>query len=100
MYLGYRIVYTDGSAIWKKDNIRWGRVLLLATACFAAFYVLTNQFWTEGSQILQKMIYPMDLQETKAALHDLAASLRAGESLSDAVYVFCEEILVGAKYPG
>ena len=100
MYMGYRIVYGEGPVVWKNEKIRWGRVLLFGASCFAAFCMLTIHFWPEGSQILQQMLYPGDLRDTQAALHHLATRLRAGEALSDAVFVFCQEIVDGAKYPG
>lgn len=67
---------------------------------FAGFCFVTLEFWIEGGEILQTMLYPGDAADIKTALQHMAFSLKTGEPLSEAVYVFCREILAGANYSG
>jgi len=97
--MGYQIEYRDGLAVRKTEQFRWGRVLLFAGVCFLLFSVLTMHFWPEGEEILQSWLYPGNAAETKTALHHMASRLREGTSLSEAVFVFCQEILNGAGNP-
>lgn len=100
MDMGYRIVYRDGSVIWKKEHLRWTRVVLYGCICFLVFTMLTMHFWPDGKEILLSWLYPGNVEETRTALQHMASRLRAGESMSDAIFVFCQEILSGAQYPG
>lgn len=97
--MGYRIEYRDGTVIWKKEHIQWTSVMLYGGLFFLVFAVLTMHFWPEGREILQSWLYLGDVEGTRNALLHMASKLQAGESLPDAIFVFCQDILNGAQYP-
>ena len=68
--------------------------------CFLLFLTLAINIWPETGDILQTWVYPGNVAETRNALHHMAGNIRAGVSLPDAVYAFCQEIVDGAPIPG
>lgn len=98
--MGYRIEYGDTPVRWKTERLRWGRIALYGGICFLLFCVLTVTYWPAGAEMLADWIYPGDAEVTRQAFHQMALQLRAGESVKDAVMVFCREILDGAQIPG
>ena len=100
MEMGYRIEYREGSVVWKLDTVRWGRVVLYSGVCFLFFVLFTVNYWPEGAELLRSWIYPGNVAQTRSALLHMASNLHGGASLSDAVFVFCQEILNRAGCPG
>ena len=97
--MAYRIVYSDGSVRQGKRKLRPGAVLGYTAVCLALWGVLTVKFWPEGREALAQMLLPGDPAVTRQALVHMAANLRSGEAIGDAIMVFCREIVDGADLP-
>ena len=95
--MGYRIEYDGEVVVWKQERVNGLRVFSMAMVCLLLFGILSYHFWPEGWSVLETWIYPGDLQVTKAAFQNMADNLQAGVGISDAVTVFCREILDGAQ---
>ena len=95
--MSYRIIYGEEPKKLKSNGIRLGRIAAYTALCFALFAVLTVTFWPEGKSVLQEALLPGDASVTAQALENMMENLRSGEALGDAVVVFCQEIMDGAK---
>lgn len=93
--MGYRIEY-DGRA--GKYEIRsrspWRFPLLLSCAV-GLFLLATFPFWEEGAEYIREALVPGENEVTTAALKNLTARLRQGDSLRDAVTAFCQDVIHG-----
>lgn len=91
--MGYRIEY--GASETRKRRIPKVKpsVPVMAAGFFALFLLMTVLFWPEGKAVLLDLILPGDGAVTAGALQGLVSDLRAGESVGDAVTVFCREII-------
>lgn len=94
--MGYRIEYPGIPVRWSPEKLNWGRVLCYGGLCFGLLTLLVSFFWTEGREVLTDWLYPGDAAVTRQALIRMAARLKDGEELGEAVLVFCREIINGA----
>lgn len=95
--MGYRIVYGE-KPFRKFGTCRIKKRLGTMTAgFFLLFLLLTNLCWPEGRQKLWEICIPGNAQVTAAAFEAMVEDLRAGESVSDALTVFCQEIIHNAE---
>ncbi len=88
--MSYRITYDQEMRIYDLSNTRktgyYMKWIYGAIVCISMIFVLFS-----GN--IRSFLLPGDPKVTEAALIDLAENLREGESFSDAVTVFCREIL-------
>lgn len=93
--MGYRVDYPSarkGRGAEKPPL----RLAALTALCLLIFLLLVNGFWPAGAQALRDFLIPGDTAVTVAALEDLAAELRAGEALPDALESFCRRVIAEA----
>lgn len=93
--MGYRIEYDKGTKSYevRKDN-PW-RLAVLTVICFGLFLMLSSWFWPEGISFIRNIVIPGDDAVTVQALENLTLELRAGASMKDAVFTFCQEVIRG-----
>lgn len=90
--MGYRIEYDSGTAVKgavHRSMLKTRRILILLTAVVVtAFLVLPTV-----RRSLRDLLLPGDDTVTAQALQGLVEDLRAGEPVSEAMEVFCREII-------
>ncbi len=91
--MGYKIVYGPE----KKENESKKTSLLklqALSAAFLLFFVLcVHSSWPAGSEKLQELFLPGDKNQTGAAFETLVENLQDGEDFTEAVTVFCQDLL-------
>lgn len=93
--MGYRIIYGPEQKHPVTKRIA-GNYFLLYTGCFfVLFLVAVHVFWPEGTAAVQSIFQPFD-EQTAACFQEMVASIGEGESIADAVYGFCQEIISNA----
>lgn len=93
--MAYKIQYTPQNnrrypLTIKNIQIEWGRWLTV-------LLIITAALWLRLKGVPDFLI-PGDPVVTKSAAEMLFEEIRAGESVNDAVAVFCKEILDGAQF--
>ena len=97
--MGYRIEYGDQSVVWNSKHIRWGRVVLYSCFCFGILCLVTAWLSPQGREVLSQWFYPGDPDVTKQALQHMVLRLREGDTLGEAVMVFCRDVLNETAHP-
>lgn len=92
--MAYRIEY--GPAIPEKYKKRYNPLRRqILTACFVLLFAfLVSKFLPDESQILRSILIPENGNAAQLALDKFVADMRCGESFYDAVYSFCEQIIL------
>ena len=95
--MNYRIEY-DGGRV-KKRTIRVTKAKKLSIIIVSAA-VLVSGFllWPRGRRMIRDAILPGDAAVTDHALQGLVENLQSGQPMSDAVEVFCKEIIHGVEH--
>lgn len=86
--MGYRIVY-------NQDPVKKYRFLPLQNwiAMFLFLLALVVRItWPSGAQMLREIFVPKELSREAEAVVAMVQQLQLGDSISDAVEVFCQEI--------
>lgn len=89
--MGYKIVY-------EKDPPKrfvFFRIQVFCAAFLLLFVLLARVIWPEGTETLRKLLVSEQLSHGAQAVAAMIEGLEAGESLSDVVEVFCQEIIHG-----
>jgi len=88
--LGYTIQYgqtvvkkTYDTKILKKNKKRIG-IVCIVILVFAVLFCF------------RESLYPGDREVTKEALGNMADNIQSGQSIGNAFWVFCDEIIAGA----
>ena len=89
--MGYKIVY--GQDPVKKYNFT--RMQGLICGFFLLFSLAVRLFWPAGTQVLRQVFVTDRISHGAQAVIAMVEDLQQGESVSDAVSVFCQEILHG-----
>lgn len=89
--MGYKIIY--GKDPVKKHSFT--RLQGLICGFFLLFSLAVRLFWPAGSQVLRDLFVTDQLSQGAQAAVAMVEDLQQGESVSDAVSVFCQEILHG-----
>ena len=76
----------------KQENQRQIpiRKIIILAIIFVSFYIMAQTGW-------YKYLLPGNPEVTSSALTTLTERVGNGESIKDAVYCFCEEIINGGK---
>ncbi len=91
--MGYVMEYGCGVAVKLPLKKKKRKILPIMGAILAIVLVLTVQMLPGVRASLWKHLLPGDAAVTAQALQTLAADLQEGESFSDAVTAFCQQIL-------
>lgn len=95
--MSYRIEYDcPGNLHSPKKHTNLMRCI---AGFFLLFLLLTQLFWPAGAQKLRQVFFPWDEEVTAKAFSGLVISVQQGDELSNAVSVFCREIITHAEYP-
>ena len=97
--MGYRITYGQVSGKTYPGATGKSSFVQFLLCAVLAFLLLTRLFWPEGTAALRELLIPGDSRTTAAAFSALVEDVRQGEALSDALRVFCREVLDDAKNP-
>ena len=89
--MGYRIVY--GEDPFREKPRGRGRLRVLTAGFALAFVVLVRVFWPQGTSLLRQVLLP---GPDAAAFQQMAADIRAGEPVDDAVTAFCRSVVENA----
>ena len=92
MDVGYRIEYGKTA---EKFQIVDRKKKPFPVAVVAGLMILATLMIPKSREVVRDLILPGDGAVTAAAIETLVDGLRAGESLGDAVTVFCQEIIAG-----
>lgn len=92
MHLGYRIRYETVNKVRHASMLR-SRFFALWGLFFSGFLLTTHLYWPEGWAVLQEHV-PSFLKTISFSPWDtLCGHLRSCEHVSEALAVFCGEIL-------
>ena len=91
--MGYRIEYDSGEGKYQVLPERKSRVPAFTTAALAGFLLMTHLFWPAGEDAIRDFLIPGEDAVTIAAAECMAAELREGASLQDALESFCRQII-------
>ena len=86
--MGYRIAYSQETSHKFPEKTRKKRPLLWVSTGALLIGLLAGGW---------KLLLPGDPETTQTALTHLVEDIRAGESVSQAVTAFCQEIVDNAK---
>lgn len=92
--MGYQIIYDakDKHFIKKPKKARRTGIVI----CILSVLTLGILRFSGWGDTLWQYMLPGDPAVTTEAFQNLAESLKDGQSLSDAVYVFCDTVIQGA----
>lgn len=63
-------------------------------SCVLCALILTSElWWQEGSRFLKETLVGGEIGTVEAAAHELIENVVAGESVPEAIAVFCQEVL-------
>lgn len=91
--MGYR---TEYGSVSRRKNAKTSsgiRVVLFTIIFLYMFAYLVNSYWPEGREVLQKVIWPADMQTSGQVVQAFVKKLRLGIPIWDAVESFCREIV-------
>ena len=92
--MSYQIVYdTNDIKMTKMQNNRGRKPLRIAIFVILLIGLIRISSWDDA---LWEFLIPGNAAVTKSAFQNLTESLQSGDSLSDAVYVFCDTVIQGA----
>ncbi len=94
--MAYRVDYLPVKKIRGAEKCR-SRIAALTALFFLLFVFLIHNTWPRGTQVLQGLLFPGDVQAAAAALEDLTQNLRTGQPLPEALEVFCQTIVQEGK---
>lgn len=98
--MGYHIEYNDLTNITVQKKYIQNTVPWLTLLFFCIFLLLLEQFWIEGRETLHLLLWPGGFSTVEEAMDCALEQLHTGQSVSDAVKVFCMEILDEANIRG
>lgn len=94
--MSYTIQYNDG----KKNSVckrrRWSKKWLLPAAILA-LAIAARLFWPQIGNLTQKLLFLGVSEQNEAAVTAFIEDVRNGEDFSDALTVFCREVLNNAE---
>lgn len=92
--MGYKIIYGSVKAEPKKPQNASVTAVTLAICAG----ILCGSLWIAGKDSrIRDLLIPGDPQVTTAAFSEMVVQLQNGTGFSDAITVFCERILDGAR---
>lgn len=89
--MSYRIDYHGPRKVRGAEKRRLGLPALIGL-CFLLI-IGARTVWPEGAAFLKELLIPGDSAVTVGALEEMAAGLRAGESLRAAFSGFCRQVM-------
>lgn len=95
--MAYRIVYGTDKPPKEKSDFSWLQFQVITAVFLLLFTLSVRQLWPEGTQKLREILLPDTQSVTQSAFETLAENLASGESIGEAVTVFCQEILHDAE---
>ena len=94
--MSYQIMYDfKKGQINKQQNRRKNKRLTVAIIVILLTVILRISSWDNA---FWEFLIPGNENITKSALQDFTDSLENGQGFSDAVFVFCDAIIQGAKF--
>ncbi len=93
--MGYRILYDNERMQINRDNSKHfgSRIISVMLICLLVLGSLKLIGWDK----VKHYMLPGDPAVTETAFNSMIESIRAGESVKDAVTAFCVEIIDNAK---
>ena len=88
--MGYKVIY--GNEKQGKRKKMGFRCFLLTMAFFVLFLQIVSNFWPEGEEVLQNLLFAGDTSRTKEAIQTFSQELSSGFSLSDAAKNFWQAV--------
>lgn len=89
--MGYRIIYGPEQQHPVSDR-RKNHFWLQTGFFFVVFLISVHMLWPEGAAALRSVITPVD-EQTAECFQNMVSSIKEGESVAEAFYGFCREIL-------
>ena len=89
--MGYKIIYGKK----KSKPVRLLGLQTMIALILLLFSVCVRLSWPEGTAKLRETLVSQELSREAKALAAMAEDLAAGEKVSDAVAVFCQEVFGG-----
>ncbi len=89
--MGYRIAYSSIGKRLKRNRKKSTAVVAVLVIMILVIGAIAVK--SIGLTWVKEVLLPGDPNVTAAALEDLAENLRNGESIGDAIRVFCQEII-------
>ena len=90
--MGYRIIYGPVNNTTSRRG-HAGRLRSMIAAALLAFTMLVRLYWHDGTIIMKEYLLPQHLTVTERAFSELIIDLREGQTVTDALTVFCLSIL-------
>lgn len=89
--MGYKIQY--GETVPKKSNFL--RMQSMICVFLMIFTLFVRLFWPGGQAALRHLLVSDSLSRGAQAVMAMVLEMEAGESITDAVAVFCQEFIYG-----
>lgn len=96
--MGYRIDYQSTKKVRGVER-RTAPYSALAALGVLLLLLLAGALWPAAGETLRALVFPGDGLVTVAALEDLSADLKAGESVQTALEGFCRQVMDGEGQP-
>ncbi len=94
--MSYKIQYD----ITKSNNIKWidtgkrkRKIVIFSFLLLVFFGIIALR----NLEFLQELLFPGDAAVTRSAMDTLISNIKDGQSFSNAITVFCQEIIDAAK---
>lgn len=90
--MGYKIIYGKK----KRRQYHPMRLQSMVAAFIFLLVLCVCASWPEGTAQLRRIFISEELSESAQAMVSLVEGLKAGDDISDAVMVFCQELIHGS----
>ena len=91
--MGYCIVYGQEAERKYTAQGRFTRLRTMIAASFLIFSLVVRLTWEDGTEKLRSIFMPEPLSVTEQAFSELVTDLQEGQTLSDALTIFCSTII-------
>lgn len=91
--MGYKIVYGPENKEKDAPKVTLLRLQTLSAAFLLFFVLCVRTSWPAGTEKLQEILLPGKPSQAGTAFETLVENLQHGDDLTDAVTVFCQDIL-------
>lgn len=94
--MGYRIEYGSQGELRKPLKRKYPYAAIATVACVLALVAGAITLKHTGLTFVQELLLPGDPAVTASALENMVDNIKDGDSITDAITAFCQEIIDNA----
>lgn len=91
--MGYSVKYGEEKRRNLGSGVSWVRLRTMIAVGILTFAIAVHAFWPEGAEKLRSVFVPGPATLVETAVLDMVKDLKSGNNISDALTVFCSQIL-------